>query len=107
MHLPELEGEGPMIPTPFDAAGRAREIVEEWQELCAERQPSPMRGYALLIDLLAAALTAVRDEERERAAKIAEAQAYVEECADDTMAGVTRGRPFRNLAAAIRYQEKP
>lgn len=40
--------------------------------------------------------------EREACALLVEAQAVAGECADDTIAGVVRGQPWRNLAAAIR-----
>ncbi len=45
-------------------------------------------------------------EALERAALLAESRAVVDENADDTMAGVNRGKPWRKLAAEIRVLAK-
>jgi hypothetical protein len=52
--------------------------------------------------IIAAAIREAVAAEREACAALVELSAIVEENADDTMAGVYRGRPFRNLAKSIR-----
>jgi len=88
-----------MTSQPFDAAARAREIIA-----CGETGAGThvLLRWEQLHAAIAAALTAVRDEERARAAKLADdwrCTGHEHDCGCP-LCGVARG-----LAAAIRHQE--
>lgn len=82
--------------------------TESAEELWAKHAASAIflidHGPALLAMLEAEGAAVLA--EREACAALCEAQAYAHKCADDGMAGVLAGAPFRNLAAAIRARTK-
>src|SRR5690242_10593654 len=78
--------------------------VKEWAEGLIETLEvwPPMKRQELIEHRARTLIAAVRAETIEECAKVCDAQAYVLECADDTMAGVFAGKPYRNLAAQCR-----